>query len=370
MSVLAWSTWSSMQEPGQEARDPVGSPYCIEDAETDAFLDIEAPFLDGEARKRRELDTMMNRSVLLAMVGLLVVFTICVARGGTVDGMEWIRDAIMPVPGLREARRAVMSVSNMVFRESGAQGSMTPLALVVAVTQEGADAGLHNDVLHALAPGFDAMGLNRTAVVWVLDSREEPPQGGVGGGWSIITLTRHNETTVEGLLATLVSEMQVGVLYVDSASVVLTVGGGDGLLQEVLDRDIGEDLALLPVSKDIGGRRGASNGSVGVVCPDPQYRAPAMEPPVVPLVDTSLLLAWPTVGSRGLFKDAEGWVRAHGSARAQPPGSTSFAINVLLNSRRDGEVREVGEGGEGGATILYRLVEGGAYMHRVVPGMG
>lgn len=60
-----------------------GSPYCIEDdanTEADSFLDMEMPFLSEESRARREMDTMMNRAVLLSMVGLLVVFSICVAR--------------------------------------------------------------------------------------------------------------------------------------------------------------------------------------------------------------------------------------------------------------------------------------------------
>ena len=286
--------------------------------------------------------------------------------------MEWIRDRIMPIPGLKERRQAVASMSNMVFRESGAQGSVSPLALIVAADSDGVASGLHRDILSALGPEFDSMGLNRTAMVWVYDSdHRDMPGLGSERGWIISPLSRDNSTTMEELISIMLSDMQVGVLYINSASVILTMGRR-GLLSEVISMDAGEDVGIMP-SQQIcihWGRMTDFNGTdLGEDLSTCTDTPSILEPPVTPLIDTSLLLAWPTTGSRGLFKDAEDWVRAHGSMDI--PGKSSFAINVLCNSRRDGEVQEVPSGEEGDQqqqqqpTLVYRLIRAGQYVNRI-----
>jgi hypothetical protein len=36
-------------------------------------------------------DAVMNRAFFLTSIGLFIIFCICVARGGVIDNMEWIR---------------------------------------------------------------------------------------------------------------------------------------------------------------------------------------------------------------------------------------------------------------------------------------
>lgn len=93
MASVAWARWSSSssQVRAMSSPDSGGSSYSIEgsmdddmgvDAEGHSFLEDPAAH-EGEKRRRfarRESDTLANRAVFLVVVGLLVVFFVCVAR--------------------------------------------------------------------------------------------------------------------------------------------------------------------------------------------------------------------------------------------------------------------------------------------------
>jgi hypothetical protein len=267
---------------------------------------------------------------------------------------------------------AIQSMTNDV--------SGRPFVMVFGTTMAAASVGAPYTAMRSLGPSFRSLGLNTTCIVWVRDSQPRAGYPGdqikqcnegetravdgvvMGGGtWKVLTLTSKNATSVEMLVNHIHSVGKAGVLYMDAmgttgnVSVDLVPAPASprpwpgSLLSEMLfpESSMTEDMIFFRSKTDAEAASG--------------YAADLMMPHV-PMVETSMFLAWDTPMSSALFNDAAEWshsievsklnrssattfVSMQQQQQQQQPSSpaaqyTQFIVNSLLN-RDAGTARDV-----------------------------
>lgn len=309
-------------------------------------------------------DAIVNRATFLVVVGLIIIFTICVARDGAMDNMEWLRKQLTMDYVLIETNRGeIMDMSNLVNHG----GKVVPMVLVIGIDEESDDYGT---ILTYLSPKFKAMGLNTTAVLWGKNSTFPTERCMYGGGdWDLLTMSSINASSLEFLLNYLTEIMKVSVFYLDADDI------STDLIKNSFSIDTytlfppsgaSEDIIIskyrwMPPTISFPNKNGTMT-KVDVIQDEP--RDDILQPPLVPLIDPAIMVVWNTQPTITLFRDAAAWqhsVEVHQTSEKKLP-SSSFVLNMLLNDGR--HVQSETEWGLGGLTSMpedvlkFRIYEG------------
>lgn len=296
-------------------------------------------------------DAIINRATFLIVVGLIVIFSICVARDGAIDNMEWLRKQLtMDYVSIEKNRGDIWELSNLVAH--GGFGPKIPLLLVIGVDTE-VSPNSWKPILSYLTPGFRDNGLNTSAVLWGKNSTYPAENCVYDNTWTILTMSSINASTPENLINYLTEIMKVSVFYLDADAVskdLFTSGGSSfniDIYQLFPPNGASEDIILakyrwIPPTTTV--TFSSNNGSI----PQPtttttttssvEPRDDILQPPLVPLIDPSLMVVWNTVPAVTLFRDAAAWqhtVDVHrkeqGLETSSLSSSSSFILNMLLN---------------------------------------
>ena len=321
MSVLSFAL---MQQPCK------ASPYSVqyeedEEEEESMYLsgDEDAPHKKQVPRYNTR-DAIMNRATFLVVIGLIVVFSICVARDGARDNFEWLRNQLnMDYVSMDKHKTDIMSVSNLVRHD----GHTITLLLVLGV-----QSSPYSPVLSHLRKGFVELGLNTSAVLWVKDSQATSFQ--TQHSWKLLTM---NASTPETLISHLLDDMGVaGVLYMDTDAVSrnLRLGTFSVDLGNLLrnSRALPDELIVTPYKWPSS--TGAANTTTTT---ERNPQDDLLHPPSLPLIDLCILLAWNTPHVVTLFRQAAQWQHStpsHDSSSSDSTGVNSFILNMLLNDGR------------------------------------
>ncbi len=314
-------------------------------------------------------DAIVNRATFLVVVGLVIIFSICVARDGAIDNMEWLRKQLTVDYVLIEKNRGdVMFMSNLVNHG----GRMVPMVLVIGIDDSDDDYGV---ILSYLSPKFKSMGLNTTAVLWGKNSTYPKEQCTYDNGdWDLLTMSSLNATSLEYLINYLTEIMKVSVFYLDADDISKDmVSSSFSLDMYSLFPPSGasEDILIskyrwLPPTISYPGQ----NGSITKVdLIQDQPRDDILQPPLVPLIDPAIMVVWYTQPSVNLFRDAAAWqhsVEVHQKEEKIPQKSpaTSFVLNMLLNDGRHVQPETVWGLGSGGNeriaedVLKFRIYDG------------
>lgn len=299
-----------------------------DDGEGVEFVDMEGgrPLPKATTYFYRASEAIGNRLMFLVIIGLIVIFCICVARDGAIDNMEWLSDGIFEVQviagfqtaQLKQDSTTVHSLANQVH------GGL-PIVLFLAVTENQAKyTDAVDSVLMRLLPVFQGMHFNTSAIVWIHDASEpsflSKPVSCADGAWSIATMgSKNRETSAETIISYLTGKMHVGVMYMEDIEVISNTSEDDlrQLLFPVLlgHPDDAEDISFILDEEAQGGGH--------------------QKPPCHPYMDTSVVFAWPHPETVRFFDDASAWVTTV-TNNGGGGGSTLswFVINSLLNDGR------------------------------------
>lgn len=364
-------------------------------------------------------EAVINRFAFLCVLVLFIIFLICMANGGVLNSVEWARDSlsnIIPQLGFGSGsgrwdsnnlefytetfqRKYVNHVqptasfssvctTSPPLRGSSSLGVLKGAVLVVSASLEEYNSGEVGNLLHDLSHSFGSLGLNKSAVVWIWDSVQQPGRRRSSAGvttvpgneedgndpqnrWKVTIVSKANTTGVGGLGNFLLSYMETGMIYMNVGyKTKLETSGFDNntqsyfptpplpqkkgnpstttttltwtqekfhsLLSSMLikGKSITEDMVLVDMALASG-----SSGSSQL------YSQSIYLPPHLGgiLVDADMFLVWNTPQSVKLMKDMKDWEQYDSPHQYTTAATTEevvntpsphFMLNSLLNFKR------------------------------------
>ena len=288
-------------------------------------------------------DAIINRATFLVVVGLIVIFSICVARDGAIDNMEWLRKQLtMDYVSIEKNRKDILAMSNLVAH--GGFGPKIPLLLVIGVDTDGETPYAWKPILSYLKIPFKTHGFNTSAVLWGKNSTYPPENCIYDDTWDILTMSSINASTPEYLINYLTEVMKVSVFYLDADAIsrdLFNYGGSFYIDHYTLFPPNGasEDI-ILSKYRWVPPSSSSVTTSSTTITSATQPRDDILQPPLVPLIDPSLIVVWNTMSALTLFRDAAAWQHSVDVHRKEqglensPIASSSFILNMLLNDGR------------------------------------
>lgn len=273
-----------------------------EDSEADTSMLVQehtGPGRPGAAARYKVGEAILNRGLFLVVVGLVIIFCVCVAHNGKLGEMEWVDEHGGVTPAsFYEMLDTEKQALRPLVTHTGGQGKY-PLLVVIR--------NARTKFLHNLRPAMQAHGLNASALVLVdtnsssSSSSVVNPLAAVGSSWR---LGYKNLTETLGVMAVverIVSDFGWGVLFLDADRVALSADNYTALdpLLGVYPGDFEAVLVMMP---------GQPPGFW-------------LRPPMIPLVSASVFLLWPTENTAQLL----GVVN-------KKPGAEAFALNAACNT--------------------------------------
>lgn len=212
-------------------------------------------------------EAMSNRLAFLVILGLLIIFIICVVNGGVLNGMEWAKEGILQTisgsgskyKGVTQDMVTMMTtapsmmqgdvnifhqqyVNTVQDRMSGCDTNSQPVGknqlkflLLLSTTQQEVRSGHTAWVLKSLSHGMDKMGLNKTAVLWVWDDNEDVDDQLSQTDWRVMVVKKKNCTNLGGLILFFQVEMKCGsVLHLSTSRIPSPLSSSSSLASSLL----------------------------------------------------------------------------------------------------------------------------------------
>lgn len=272
------------------------------------------------------VDAITNRVVFLMVLGLVVVFFVCIGSNGAVNNMEWIREGLvmtaLSTSSHELEKRQISAVTNHIPDVSRV---LYPFVIVMATGEIEGGIGLVNNMLEELTPIFVAHGLNTTGIMWITDSHAHAGETELcsHGQWRMHTMSLANASCMECLVNFLVNRMHVSVLYTRLQSENYR-GTWPTIFTDWITARRTEDLIILPTTTDI----------------NPGEYHDLIPPVTSSFMRSDIFMVFNSPNSVSLFSDACMWSESsktkmdQWSHRPEYFSTSGYALNIILNDGR------------------------------------
>lgn len=231
-------------------------------------------------------EAIFNRAIFLVVIGLIIIFCLCVAHNGELGSMEWVDDHKSLVAFYAELDTEKQELKSVLTRVHDRVDA--PLLLVFKSSR-------HTEaMLQQVFPVVRAYGLNATALVLGVDDKVQADH------WRVKAWNLTETFGVMSALKRLVSDFGWTVLYMDTAwnSTTSLIPYLDACLSNA-----GEDLV--------------DAAFIRLDCCQQMQATPRQ-----PLVSGSMFLLRPTPNTDALLEEVN-----------KKPGAETFALNAACNAR-------------------------------------